>query len=97
MNRLTYMLKLIQNELIEKGISRDQIISINFEDLCYAYLHTAIELHDEIQEVEALAWFDVFGKQHKTLRTEIQTYLSPFIIECIECRLIDDLILYSSS
>lgn len=44
------MLQLIQNELIEKGISRDQIISINFEDLRYAYLHTAIELHDEIQK-----------------------------------------------
>ena len=44
------MLQLIQNELIEKGISRDQIISINFEDLRYAYLHTAMELHDEIQK-----------------------------------------------
>ena len=44
------MLQLIQNELIEKGISRDQIIYINFEDLRYAHLHTAIELHDEIQK-----------------------------------------------
>lgn len=44
------MLQLIQNELIERGISRDRIISINFEDLRYAYLHTAMELHDEIQK-----------------------------------------------
>ena len=44
------MMTLIQDELIERGISKEQIISMNFEDLQYAYLHDAIELHDEIQK-----------------------------------------------
>ena len=30
------MLKLIQQELIESGISSTQFISINFEDTCYS-------------------------------------------------------------
>lgn len=30
------MLKLIQQELIESGISSTQLISINFEDMCYS-------------------------------------------------------------
>ena len=42
------MLQLIQNELLEKGVSKDHIISINFEDLQYAHLHTAMALHEEI-------------------------------------------------
>ena len=44
------MMTLIQDELIERGISKEQIISMNFEDLQYAYLHDAIELHDEIKK-----------------------------------------------
>ena len=42
------MLQLIQNELLEKGVSKNHIISINFEDLQYANLHTAMALHEEI-------------------------------------------------
>ena len=42
------MLELIKEELMESGVSPDQFISINFEDLNYAYLQTAKALHDEI-------------------------------------------------
>ena len=42
------MLTLIQQELLERGVKAEQIISINFEDLRYAHLHTAVALHDEI-------------------------------------------------
>lgn len=42
------MLKLIQQELIESGISPTQFISINFEDMNYSHLQTAKALHDEI-------------------------------------------------
>ena len=42
------MLALIQQELLERGVKAEQIISINFEDLRYACLHTAVALHDEI-------------------------------------------------
>lgn len=42
------MLKLIQQELIESGISSTQFISINFEDMCYSHLLTAQTLNDEI-------------------------------------------------
>ena len=42
------MLQLIQEELKNRGISEKQIISINFEDLRYAYLQTAMALHEEI-------------------------------------------------
>ena len=42
------MLELIQEELLDRGISKDQIISINFENLRYSHLHNAMDLHDEI-------------------------------------------------
>ena len=42
------MLQLIQNELLKKGVPENHIISINFEDLQYAYLHKAMALHEEI-------------------------------------------------
>lgn len=44
------MLKLIQQELTESGISSAQFISINFEDMCYSHLLTAQALNDEITE-----------------------------------------------
>ena len=44
------MLELIQEELLERGIPKEQMISINFEDLRYAHLHTAMALHEEIQK-----------------------------------------------
>ena len=44
------MLQLIQQELAERGVSREQMISINFEDLRYAHLHTAMALHEDIQK-----------------------------------------------
>ena len=42
------MLELIKEELVESGVSRDQFISINFEDMRYNHLLTAQALHDEI-------------------------------------------------
>ena len=42
------MLKLIQQELTETGISSTQFISINFEDMCYSHLLSAQALNDEI-------------------------------------------------
>ncbi len=44
------MLELIKEELVESGISTEQFISINFEDLRYAHLLTAIALHEEIMK-----------------------------------------------
>lgn len=42
------MLELIQTELIEKGVNRQQIIFFNFENMSNAHLCTATALHDEI-------------------------------------------------
>lgn len=42
------MLDLIKDELVESGVNPAQFISINFEDLNYAHLQTAMTLHDEI-------------------------------------------------
>ena len=42
------MLQLIQDELVEFGVNREQFISINFEDMRYAHLLNAQALHDEI-------------------------------------------------
>ena len=42
------MLQLIREELKNRGISEEQMISINFEDLRYAHLQTAMALHEEI-------------------------------------------------
>ena len=44
------MLELIKQELVESGVSTDQFISINFEDMSYAHLQTAKALHDEIKK-----------------------------------------------
>lgn len=43
------MLELIQDELKEKGVSEDRMISINFEDLTYSSLTTATALHDYLK------------------------------------------------
>ena len=42
------MLELIQAELLESGVSSNQIITINFEDMRYANLLNAADLHTEI-------------------------------------------------
>lgn len=42
------MLELIQEELKERGISEDNFISINFEDMRNAHLCTAETLHEEV-------------------------------------------------
>ncbi len=42
------MLELIQDELRSTGVSPENFISINFEDLRYAHLLNAIALHEEI-------------------------------------------------
>ena len=42
------MLELIKQELMESGVSPEQFISINFEDMSYSRLQTAQALHDEI-------------------------------------------------
>ena len=42
------MLDLIKEELVESGIDSAQFISINFEDMRYAYLCNAQVLHEEI-------------------------------------------------
>ncbi len=42
------MLDLIKEELVESGVNPEQFITINFEDLNYAYLQTAKALHEEI-------------------------------------------------
>lgn len=42
------MLELIQEELADQGVSRRQMISLNFENMSNAHLCTAEALHDEI-------------------------------------------------
>lgn len=42
------MLDLIQEELANQGISRRQMISLNFENMSNVHLCTAVALHDEI-------------------------------------------------
>lgn len=42
------MLQLIQEELLEAGVAREQFISINFENMSNAHLCTAEALHHEI-------------------------------------------------
>lgn len=42
------MLELIKEELIDSGVSREQFISINFEDMRYSKLHRANTLHEEV-------------------------------------------------
>lgn len=49
------MLELIKQELRERGVEEEQMITINFEDMEYSSLCTAQALHDEIQHrVKAL-------------------------------------------
>ena len=42
------MLEMIAKELIDSGISRENLITINFENMRYSHLLTAQALHDEI-------------------------------------------------
>ena len=42
------MLNLIQEELAERGVERQQFISFNFENMSNAHLCNAAALHDEI-------------------------------------------------
>ena len=42
------MLELIKQELQKSGVSADQFISVNFEDMRYAHLCNAAALHEEI-------------------------------------------------
>ncbi len=44
------MLDLIRDELAERGVSRKQIISLNFENMSNAHLCTAETLHSEIMQ-----------------------------------------------
>ena len=44
------MLELIQDELKESGISPEQMISVNFEDMTYAHLTDAVALHGYLKE-----------------------------------------------
>lgn len=50
------MLELIKEELLERGVSSSQFISINFENMSYAHLNNASALHeyilDEVKNVE---------------------------------------------
>jgi predicted AAA+ superfamily ATPase len=54
------MLELIQQELIEQGVSEAQIIKLNFEDMSNAHLSNAKALHDEIAGKMA----DIQGKAY---------------------------------
>lgn len=42
------MLNLIQEELVERGVNRQQFISLNFENMSNAHLCNAVTPHDEI-------------------------------------------------
>ena len=42
------MLEMIAKELIDSGISKENLITINFENMRYSHLLTAQALHDEI-------------------------------------------------
>ncbi|MBR6578191.1 MAG: ATP-binding protein [Clostridia bacterium] len=44
------MLELIKDELVSKGISRDNMISVNFEDMTYSSLTNAVSLHTYLKE-----------------------------------------------
>ena len=44
------MLELVQEELLEAGVMQSQFICINFENMQYAHLQTAQNLHSEILE-----------------------------------------------
>ena len=61
------MLELIKEELLESGISHNQCISINLENLNFSHLQTAKALHDEITKRAA----EINGKAYLFL-DEIQ-------------------------
>lgn len=42
------MLELIQEELLNKGVKKDQIIALNFENMANERFCTARSLHDEM-------------------------------------------------
>ena len=44
------MLELIRDELLEKNVSTEQMIFINFEDMTYSNLTTASALHDHLKK-----------------------------------------------
>ncbi len=44
------MLELIKDELVSKGISHDNMISVNFEDMTYSSLTNAVSLHSFLKE-----------------------------------------------
>ena len=44
------MLELIKQELAERGVSQENMISVNFEDMAYSTLTTAATLHDYLKE-----------------------------------------------
>lgn len=49
------MLELIKEELLDKNVPQDQMISINFEDMNYSSLTTAASLHDYLKtKIEAI-------------------------------------------
>lgn len=51
------MLELIKEEFSESGISPEQFVSINFEDLNYTHLQTAKAQHNEILHLNAMSYF----------------------------------------
>lgn len=44
------MLELIKDELVSKGVSRDNMVSVNFEDMTYSSLTNAVSLHTYLKE-----------------------------------------------
>ena len=44
------MLELIKEELLEKGVPQEQMVSINFEDMNYSQFTTAEALHDYLKQ-----------------------------------------------
>lgn len=44
------MLELIKDELFSKGVSHDNVISVNFEDMTYSSLTNAVGLHTYLKE-----------------------------------------------
>ena len=44
------MLELIRQELMEKNVAQEQMIFINFEDMNYSHLTSAVALHDYLKE-----------------------------------------------
>ena len=44
------MLELIKEELLEKNVSQEQMISVNFEDMTFSNLTTAVSLHNYLKE-----------------------------------------------